>query len=78
MTTDPPPTGRQSCADCQAQTRKGPMERPHAKLLPIAIRVVGPAGAEWVESMYLCDACGSRLQRRLAATGQDGAFWVIL
>jgi hypothetical protein len=54
------------------------MERPHAKLLPIAIRVVGPAGAEWVESMYLCDACGSRLQRRLAATGQDGAFWVIL
>jgi hypothetical protein len=61
-----------------AQTRKGPMDRPHARLLPIAIRNVGPAGEEWIEAMYLCDACGARLQRSGPAPGVDTGFWVFI
>ncbi len=66
------------CADCIAQTRKGPMDRPHVGLLPIAIRSVGPAGDEWIEAMYLCDVCGARLQRRGPASEEETEYWVFI
>jgi hypothetical protein len=72
MAKEAEPTGR-PCRRCSHQMRKGPSDLPHDGLRIVTTRKTSNAREAWIETVYRCDDCGTRLGHSTSLTGTP--YW---